>query len=68
MHYDQFVRVGPVIFGGIQGIISFLQEKGFLSQQKTCHCCLVPMNIARRASLTEMVLLSGAHSATHAQA
>ena len=25
---------------------------GLLAQQKTCHHCLVPMNIARRASLT----------------
>ena len=47
------LELGPVIFGGIDGIISFLQGKGLLAQQKICHHCLVPMNIARRASLTD---------------
>ena len=47
------LELGPVTFGGIDGIISFLQGKGRLAQQKTCHHCLVPMNIARRASLTD---------------
>ena len=47
------LELGPVIFGGIDGIISFLQGKGLLAQQKTCHRCLVPMNIARKASLTD---------------
>ena len=46
------LELSPVIFGGIDGIISFLQGKGLLAQQKTCHRCLVPMNIARRASHT----------------
>jgi len=44
------LQLGPVIFGGTDGIISFLQEKGLLAQQLTCHCCSVPMNIA---SLTD---------------
>ena len=29
------LELGPVIFGGIDGIISFLQGKGLLAQQKT---------------------------------
>ena len=47
------LQLGPVIFGGTDGIISFLQGKGLLAQQLTCHRCSVAMNIARRASLTD---------------
>ena len=47
------LELGPVIFGGIDGIISLLQWKALLAQKKTCHRCLVPMNITRRASLTD---------------
>ena len=47
------LELGLVIFGGIDGIISFLQGRGLLAPQKTCHHCLVPMSIARRASLTD---------------
>ena len=47
------LQLGPVIFGGTDGIISFLQGKGLLAQQLTCHRCSIAMNIARRASLTE---------------
>ena len=55
-------ELGPVIFGGIDGIVSYPFIKGLLSQQNTCHRCLVPINIARRASLTEMVVLSAMHA------
>ena len=47
MHYDQFVGARYSPFGGIDGIISFLQGKGFLAKQKTCHHFLVPMNIPK---------------------
>lgn len=47
------LQLGPVIFSGTDGIISFLQGKGLLAQQLTCHHCSVAMNIARRASLTD---------------
>ena len=47
------LQLGPVIFGGTDGIISFLQGKGLLAQQLTCHRCSVAMNIARRACLTD---------------
>jgi len=60
------LELGPVIFGGIDGIISFLQGVFLPSRKLACHRCLVPMNIARRASLTDG--RAHAHSATHTQA
>ena len=47
------LQLGPVIFGGTDGILSFLQGKGLLAQRLTCHRCSVAMNIARRAILTD---------------
>jgi len=47
------LQLGPVIFGDTDGILSFLQGKGLLAQQLTCHRCSVPTNTARRASLTD---------------
>ena len=61
-------ELGPVIFGGIDGIISFYQGKGLLSPAEHLPLLFGSHEYCMGTSLTEMVMLSGAHSATHAQA
>ena len=45
--------IGPVIFGGTEGIISWMQSKRLLAQSKDCSTCNVPMVVGLRSDVSD---------------
>ena len=47
------LKMGPVLFGSTEDLISFLQGKGLLATNKQCPNCLSTMDLQRRSDIED---------------
>ena len=47
------LEVGPVIFGGVAGIVTYLRQHRLLATQKTCSRCSVSMRERPREDISD---------------